>query len=27
MITEVTHKVDNKHWTTSVEAMFKPFYR
>jgi len=27
MITEVTHKVDNKQWTTSVEAMFKPFYR
>jgi hypothetical protein len=27
MITEVTHKVDNKHWTTSVEAMFKPFTR
>jgi hypothetical protein len=27
MITEVTHKVDSKQWTTSVEAMFKPFYR
>jgi hypothetical protein len=27
MITEVTHKVDGKHWTTSVEAMFKPFVR
>jgi hypothetical protein len=27
MITEVTHKVDGKHWTTTVDSMFKPFFR